>query len=104
MEKVKLGIVGLGSAGPEPCPQHLLWHSARRSSPPCAAPSPRSWTRSAAEMQPQAGATTDYREMFQNKELDGVVIASNSQVHCEMAVRGGSSSASRTFTLKSRWP
>ena len=84
MEKVKLGIVGLGRLGRNHARNICFGIPEAELAAVCSAV-PAELDEVCAEMHPR-WRYDDYREMFQNKELDGVVIASNSQVHCEMAI------------------
>lgn len=84
MDQVKLGIVGLGRLGRNHAKNiHFAIPNAELTAI-CSAVQ-KELDEVSAEMHPKY-VYTDYREMFQNKELDGIVIASNSQMHCEMAV------------------
>lgn len=83
MKTVKLGIVGLGRLGRNHAANiHYAIPNAELSA--ICSVEQKELDEVGAEMQPKY-RYTDYREMFQNPELDGVVIASSSQMHCEMA-------------------
>jgi len=83
MDTVKLGIVGLGRLGRN--------HAANiryriPNAELCAVCSvvEAELDEAERELHPRY-RYTDYRELFRNRELDGVVIATNSQSHCELA-------------------
>lgn len=84
MEQVKLGIVGLGRLGRNHA-RNICFHIPNAQLTAVCSAIETELDEVSAEMHPQY-RYTDYREMFSNTELDGVVIASNSQMHCEMAV------------------
>lgn len=85
MDNVKLGIVGLGRLGRNHARNICFGIRNAELTAVCSAVQAE-LDEVSAEMHPKY-LYTDYREMFLNKELDGVVIASNSQMHCEMAVQ-----------------
>ena len=51
------------------------------------------------EMQPEF-VYKDYKELIQNKKLDGIVIASNSAFHCEMICEAAKAGVKNIFTEK----
>lgn len=83
MKTVKLGIVGLGRLGRNHA-ANIHYHIPNAELTAICSVIPQELEQVGQEMQPKY-RYTDYREMFLNKELDGVVIATNSQLHCEMA-------------------
>lgn len=83
MNPVKLGIVGLGRLGRNHA-ANIHYHLPNAELSAICSVVEAELESVGAEMNPRY-RYTDYREMFQNKELDGVVIATNSQSHCEMA-------------------
>ena len=83
MEQVKLGIVGLGRLGRNHA-ANIHYHLPNAELTAICSMVEAELDSVGAEMLPRY-RYTDYREMFQNRELDGVVIATNSQSHCEMA-------------------
>ncbi len=84
MEKIKLGIVGLGRLGHNHA-ANIFYHIPNAELTAICSVVQSELDEVGAEMQPKY-RYTDYREMFENRELDGVVIATNSQSHCEMAI------------------
>lgn len=83
MSTVKLGVVGLGRLGRNHAANiHYRLPNAELTA--ICSVVQTELDNVAEEMKPRY-CYTDYREMFKNQELDGVVIASNSQAHCEMA-------------------
>jgi len=84
MKKVKLGIVGLGRLGRKHASNiNYLVNNAELTAV-CSAV-PEEVESVMAEMKPKYG-TADYMELFADRELDGIVIASNSKFHCQMIV------------------
>ncbi len=83
MKKVSLGIVGLGRLGINHATNISLMPDAELTA--VCSMVPKELETAKERFHPKY-VYTDYREMFQNKELDGIVIATNSQVHCEMAI------------------
>ncbi|MDL2236201.1 Gfo/Idh/MocA family oxidoreductase, partial [Christensenellaceae bacterium OttesenSCG-928-L17] len=83
MRNIKLGIVGLGRLGRNHAAniRHRIPNAELTAI--CSALQ-KELDEVDDEMQPKY-RYSDYRELFQNKELDGVVIASSSLAHCEMA-------------------
>lgn len=82
MEKVKLGIIGLGRLGRNHAANiHYKIPNAELTAI-CSAVSEELESVN-KEMNPKY-STLDYKELINLKELDGVVIASNSTFHCEM--------------------
>jgi len=82
MEKVKLGIVGLGRLGREHAANINYNIINAELSAVCSA-IPEEVESVMKEMNPGYG-TTDYMELFNDRNLDGIVIASNSAFHCKM--------------------
>lgn len=98
MEKVKLGIVGLGRLGRNHAEniQHNIPNAELTAI--CSVVQSELDTVK-AELSPKY-CYTDYREMFANKELDGILISSNSQVHCEMACAAAELGVSNIYMEK----
>lgn len=82
MEKVKLGIVGLGRLGREHA-ANINYNIINAELAAVCSAVPEEVESVMKEMNPGYG-TTDYMEMFNDKNLDGIVIASNSAFHCKM--------------------
>ncbi len=82
MEKVKLGIVGLGRLGRNHASNiHYKLPNAELTAV-CSAVQ-EEVDSVLKEMRPEYG-TTDYKKLFNDKSLDGIVIATNSASHCKM--------------------
>lgn len=82
MKKVKLGIVGLGRLGRNHAANiHYKLPNAELTAV-CSAVQ-EEIDSVMAEMNPKYG-TLDYMELFNDKDLDGIVISSNSMFHCQM--------------------
>lgn len=82
MEKVKLGIVGLGRLGREHA-ANINYNIINAELAAVCSAIPEEVDSVMKEMNPGYG-TTDYMELFNDRDLDGVVIASNSAYHCQM--------------------
>lgn len=82
MSTVKLGIIGLGRLGLEHAKNIHSNIPGADLAMVCSVVDAE--LERAAELFPDASQTNDYRELFANRELDGVVIATNSQTHREM--------------------
>lgn len=83
MEKIKVGIAGLGRLGRNHA-ANIHYNIQNAELTAICSVVQKELDEVGAEMQPKY-VYTDYREMFKNKELDAVVIATSSQAHCEMA-------------------
>ena len=82
MEKVKLGIIGLGRMGRKHAENiHYLIPGAEITA--ICSLVDEELESVAEEMKPR-NKTKDYLELISNEELDGIVIASSSQEHCHM--------------------
>jgi myo-inositol 2-dehydrogenase/D-chiro-inositol 1-dehydrogenase len=82
MEKIKLGIVGLGRLGRRHAENISRNIVGAELTAVCSAV-PEELAAVMGEMRPDYG-TPDYMEMFRDRKLDGIVIASNSAFHCRM--------------------
>ncbi|MBR0600458.1 Gfo/Idh/MocA family oxidoreductase [Sinanaerobacter chloroacetimidivorans] len=82
MEKVKLGIVGLGRLGREHA-ANINYNIINAELTAVCSAVKEEVDSIMKEMNPSYG-TTDYMELFNDKNLDGIVIASNSAFHCQM--------------------
>lgn len=83
MKTVKLGIVGLGRLGRNHA-ANIYYRIPNAELTAICSVMPHELEEVGQEMNPRY-RYADYRDMFMNTELDGVVIATNSQLHCEMA-------------------
>lgn len=82
MDKVKLGIVGLGRLGREHA-ANINYNIINAELAAVCSAIPEEVESIMKEMNPGYG-TTDYMELFNDRNLDGIVIASNSAYHCKM--------------------
>ncbi len=82
MEKIKLGIVGLGRLGREHA-ANINYNIINAELAAVCSVIPEEVESILKEMEPGYG-TTDYMELFNDRNLDGIVIASNSAFHCQM--------------------
>lgn len=82
MEKVKLGIVGLGRLGREHA-ANINYNIINAELTAICSAVQEEVDQVMKEMSPAYG-TTDYMELFNDRNLDGIVIASNSAFHCQM--------------------
>jgi len=83
-KKVKIGIIGLGRLGRKHA-ENIHYKIPNAELTAVCSLVKDELDSVANEMSPKF-VTTDYMDILQNKELDGVVIASNSQFHCKMIV------------------
>lgn len=98
MEKVKLGIVGLGRLGSNHA-RNIHYHIPNAELTAICSVVKEELGALGDELQPKY-RYSDYREMFANRELDGVVIATNSQLHCEMAIAAAELGAKNVYIEK----
>ncbi len=84
MEKVKLGIIGLGRLGKNHAGNINYKITNADLTAVCSAVQGEV-DDVMAEMHPKYG-TTNYKELLNDKELDGIVIASNSAFHSQMVI------------------
>lgn len=82
MEKVKLGIVGLGRLGREHA-ANINYNITNAELVAVCSAIQEEVDAVMKEMNPSYG-TTNYMDLFNDKNLDGIVIASNSAYHCQM--------------------
>jgi len=82
MEKVKLGIVGLGRLGRNHA-ANINYKLGNAELVAVCSADQAEIDSVMAEMKPKYG-TTDYMVLFNDRDLDGIVIASNSMFHCQM--------------------
>lgn len=82
MERVRLGIVGLGRLGRHHA-ENIRFRIPRAELRAVCSVVKEEVDAAIRDLQPTYG-TTDYHTLLQDKELDGIVIATNSMYHCEM--------------------
>ena len=98
MKPVKLGIIGLGRLGLE----HA--RNIHRQIPNAALTAicsvmPEELESASEEFKPQM-VTDDYHEILRNPHLEGIVIATNSQTHCEIICAAAETGCRYVFTEK----
>lgn len=98
MEPVKLGVVGLGRLGRNHA-ANIHYHIPNAKLAAVCSVVEAELDSVCDEMHPR-WRYTDYREMFQNRALDGVVIATNSQLHCEMSLEAARLGVQNVFLEK----
>lgn len=98
MNKVKLGIIGLGRLGRNHAANiHYKIPNAELTAICSAVEEELNEVK--VEMKPKY-ATLDYKELLNIEELDGVVIASNSAFHCEMICEAAKAGVKNIFCEK----
>jgi myo-inositol 2-dehydrogenase / D-chiro-inositol 1-dehydrogenase len=98
MEKIRLGIVGLGRMGYQHA-QNIHYRIPDAEIAAACSVVPEELTRVAAEMRP--GLVTDtYAELLADESLDGIVIATASQTHREMICQAAEAGKRYVFTEK----
>ena len=98
MKKVKLGIVGLGRLGRNHAAN--INYNIRNAELTAVCSALQAEVDSVmAEMKPSYG-TTDYMEMFNDKNLDGIVIASNSAFHAKMIIDAANAGVKNIYCEK----
>ncbi|HWQ80220.1 MAG TPA: Gfo/Idh/MocA family oxidoreductase [Anaerovoracaceae bacterium] len=98
MEKVKLGIVGLGRLGRRHA-ANINYNVLNAELAAVCSAIPEEVESVMKEMNPGYG-TTDYMEMFNDKSLDGIVIASNSAYHCKMICDAANAGVKNIYSEK----
>ncbi len=98
MNNVKLGIVGLGRMGAEHA-NNIRFHIKNADLAAICSVVPEELTKVSAALSP-ALVTDDYRKIIDNGDLDGIVIATNSQTHCEMICAAAQAGRKYVFTEK----
>jgi len=98
METTKLGIIGLGRLGLEHAKNIHSAIPEAELAMVCSVVDAE--LEKAAELFPDAARTKDYNELFANRGLDGVVIATNSQTHREMICAAIDAGVKNIYTEK----
>lgn len=98
MEKVKLGIVGLGRLGRNHAASINYKITNAELTAVCSAIQ-EEVDSVMKEMNPKYG-TTDYMELFRDRELDGIVIASNSAFHAQMIIDAANAGVKNIYCEK----
>lgn len=98
MDKVRLGIIGLGRLGIEHANNiHYAINNAELRAICSVVPQE---LETASKALSPAYVTDDYRQIIANEALDGIVIATNSQTHCEMICAAAQAGRKYVFTEK----
>lgn len=98
MEKIRLGIVGLGRMGYQHA-QNIHNHIPNAEITAACSVVPEELERVGAEMGP-ALVSDSYAELLAEDGLDGIVIATSSQTHCEMICQAAAADKQYLFTEK----
>jgi myo-inositol 2-dehydrogenase / D-chiro-inositol 1-dehydrogenase len=98
MEKVKLGIIGLGRLGFEHA-KNIYYNIPQAELTAICSVVDEELERVRNEMDPEY-VTADYKELIAVKELDGIVIATNSATHCEIICYAAEHGMKHIYTEK----
>ena len=98
MEKVKLGIIGLGRLGRKHA-ENIHFHIPKAELTAICSLIQEELDAVVKEMDPQY-ITKDYTEIIENDQLDGIVIASSSQEHAAMICAAAKAGRKNVFTEK----
>jgi myo-inositol 2-dehydrogenase/D-chiro-inositol 1-dehydrogenase len=98
MKPVKLGIIGLGRLGLEHA-RNIYQHIQNAALTAVCSVMPQELASASEQLTPQM-VTDDYREILRNPHLDGIVIATNSQTHCEIICAAAQAGCRYVFTEK----
>lgn len=98
MDKVKLGIVGLGRLGRNHA-ANINYNILNAELTAVCSAIPAEVDAIMKEMQPSYG-TTDYMELFRDRNLDGIVIASNSAFHAQMVIDAANAGVKNIYCEK----
>ncbi len=98
MDKVKLGIIGLGRLGRKHA-ENIYYKIPNAKLTAICSIVQKELDSVLKEMNPKY-VTKDYREIINNKELDGIVIASSSDSHCQQIIDACEAGRKYIFTEK----
>jgi len=98
MKPVKLGIIGLGRLGLEHA-RNIHQHVQNAALTAVCSVVPEELESASEEFRPQM-VTGVYHEILGNPHLDGIVIATNSQTHCEIICAAAKAGCRYVFTEK----
>lgn len=98
MEKMKIGIIGLGRLGRKHA-ENIYYKVPNAELTAICSVVQEELDMVSKEMSPKY-ITKDYMELFNNKELDGVVIATSSQSHCKMICDAAEAGVKNIYTEK----
>ncbi len=98
MEKIKLGIIGLGRLGRKHA-ENIHYHIQNAELTAICSVVPEELDSVSSEMNPQY-ITQDYKEIIENDKINGIVIASSSQEHAKMICAAAKAGRRNVFTEK----
>lgn len=98
MDKVKIGIIGLGRLGRKHA-ENIHYRIPNAELTGICSTVEEELNSVKDEMNPKY-VTKDYKELINIKELDGIVIASNSALHCEMICEAAKAGVKNIFCEK----
>lgn len=98
MAKVRLGIIGLGRLGRKHA-ENIHYNIPEAELSAICSVVPAELDTVSKEMSP-AIVTDSYRDLLENKDLDGIVIATNSQTHCEIICAAAEAGVKNVYTEK----
>ena len=96
--KIKLGIIGLGRLGLEHAKN--IYYNIPEAELYAACSVVDKELDKAGEMFNPPVLTKDYNDLFSEKELDGIVISTNSQTHCEIICAAVEAGVKKIYTEK----
>lgn len=98
MNTIKLGIIGIGRLGLEHAKNIHYKIPEAELSMLCSIVDKE--IEHAGKLFPEASSTKDYSELFENRELDGIIIATNSQTHRQLVCEAIQAGVKNIFTEK----
>jgi myo-inositol 2-dehydrogenase / D-chiro-inositol 1-dehydrogenase len=98
VDKAKIGIIGLGRLGRKHA-ENIHYQIPNAELTAICSTVQQELDDVGREMEPTY-STTDFNEIITNDDLDGIVIASNSQVHCEMICAAAEAGRKIVYTEK----
>jgi len=98
MKKVKLGIIGLGRLGRKHA-ENICYNIPGAELSAVCSLVPEELDEVSKEMSP-AIVTDSYNDIIGRRDLDGIVIATNSQTHCEIICAAAEAGAQNVYTEK----
>lgn len=98
MDRVKLGIIGLGRMGRRHA-ANIHYRIPNAELTAICSLDEQELDSVAQEMSPRY-CTSNFVELIENQELDGIVIASSSQEHCRMVCAAAEAGCKKVFTEK----
>lgn len=98
MEKIKLGIIGLGRMGRKHA-ENIYFKIPNAELAGISSIVQEEIDEVMKIMEPQY-VTNDYKKLLNNKDLDGIIIATNSQTHCQIILDACKAGVKNIFTEK----